>query len=495
MTILGYSGSPAILALANVVVPAGVDYTGVTDSTAPIQAAINTAAAASGGVVVLGPGTVKIGTAGTGLLISNSNVALIGAGSSYISNSGTPSSAATTLKWGGTSSLTAVMVACTSPQGATLSAIQGLQVAGMTLDCNGLCGYGVALTSVKKSNFSQLYVKNPITAAYLLTTWLNANLVDTDTQHCIFQQCVWRCLDSVAAKKAHGFWCTNANTASASNGNTSFNTFLECLGQTDGTTAATSGIGIKIDAGDNNSFINCICYRANGSTAPSVQLNGYNSSSDGNVFYHFSDTTAANAINILGNATLGSGFNPTQNCFLFSDSNNGVNYPTLDTGCRVYWTNTNGVSQKAIHNSVIIGAVANETAALGEVANVTTESMRVRNGAQNHMVFTDGTHVWGMNIDSSANLRLQSLTGGSGNVVGPNYIVDNVTAIPAGGTAGLGYMMSSTANFGIFFGSGVPTLSAAQGSLYLCSNGSSSTTRLYINTNGSTTWTAVNTVA
>lgn len=63
------------------------------------------------------------------------------------------------------------------------------------------------------------------------------------------------------------------------------------------------------------------------------------------------------------------------------------------------------------------------------------------------------------------------------------------TAIPAGGTAGLGYLFSSTANFGIFFGSGLPTLSAARGSLYVRSDGSSGSTRLYVNTDGGTTWT------
>lgn len=69
------------------------------------------------------------------------------------------------------------------------------------------------------------------------------------------------------------------------------------------------------------------------------------------------------------------------------------------------------------------------------------------------------------------------------------------TAIPAGGFAGSGYKLSSTSNFGIFFGSSTPTLAAAQGSLYLRSDGSSTTTRMYVNTNGSTTWTAVSTVA
>jgi hypothetical protein len=69
------------------------------------------------------------------------------------------------------------------------------------------------------------------------------------------------------------------------------------------------------------------------------------------------------------------------------------------------------------------------------------------------------------------------------------------TAVPAGGTAGAGLKFSSTSNLGVFFGSGAPTLSAAKGSLYLCTNGSSTSTRMYVNTDGGTTWTAVTTAA
>lgn len=63
------------------------------------------------------------------------------------------------------------------------------------------------------------------------------------------------------------------------------------------------------------------------------------------------------------------------------------------------------------------------------------------------------------------------------------------TAIPAAGAANTAILLSSTANFGIYFGSGVPTVSAAQGSIYLRSDGSSTSTRLYVNTNGTTGWT------
>lgn len=110
------------------------------------------------------------------------------------------------------------------------------------------------------------------------------------------------------------------------------------------------------------------------------------------------------------------------------------------------------------------------------------------------------------NISLTGNVIAGNLTTGLqvvavGNVTGGNIRTDgqvlalNATAIPAGGLAGKGYVFSSTANFGIFFGSGVPTLAAAKGSLYLRSDGSTTNDRMYVNTDGSTTWTAVITAA
>lgn len=90
--------------------------------------------------------------------------------------------------------------------------------------------------------------------------------------------------------------------------------------------------------------------------------------------------------------------------------------------------------------------------------------------------------------------NIGAATGVSTSLTGGDTLY-NGTAVPAGGTTGAGLKMSSVSNLGVFFGSGLPTLSAAQGSLYLRTDGSSVSTRLYINTNGSTTWTNVTTVA
>lgn len=83
--------------------------------------------------------------------------------------------------------------------------------------------------------------------------------------------------------------------------------------------------------------------------------------------------------------------------------------------------------------------------------------------------------------DDSADASIAALAGNfSGSVsAGIN------TAITAGGS-GVGLYLSSTSGFGVIGGSGAPTLSAAQGSLYLRSDGAP-----YYNNNGTTGWTSM----
>jgi hypothetical protein len=68
------------------------------------------------------------------------------------------------------------------------------------------------------------------------------------------------------------------------------------------------------------------------------------------------------------------------------------------------------------------------------------------------------------------------------------------TATTAGGYANPGFYMGN-AFMGVFWGSGAPSVSAAKGSLYLRSDGSTTNNRMYVNTDGGTTWTAVTTAA
>ena len=71
----------------------------------------------------------------------------------------------------------------------------------------------------------------------------------------------------------------------------------------------------------------------------------------------------------------------------------------------------------------------------------------------------------------------------------------NNAATVAGGNPTPSFQQGVAAAPNYYYGSGAPTITAPQGSLYLRTDGSSTSTRLYVNTNGTTGWTAVTTVA
>lgn len=123
-------------------------------------------------------------------------------------------------------------------------------------------------------------------------------------------------------------------------------------------------------------------------------------------------------------------------------------------------------------------------------------------GAGGSMVFVLGSTAGTFSVNDHVSNTVFNVSEGTPGTastttayIAGNLQLCNITAIPAGGTAGKGLLMSSTSNFGTFFGSGAPTLAAAKGSQYLRSDGSSTSTRMYINTDGSTTWTNVVTAA
>ena len=94
---------------------------------------------------------------------------------------------------------------------------------------------------------------------------------------------------------------------------------------------------------------------------------------------------------------------------------------------------------------------------------------------------------------TSQNGFVGSMTGTTAAVTGTVTALSG-SALTAGGAAAF-VGTNTAASMGIYFGSGAPTVAAAKGSLYLRSDGSGTSDRAYINTNGSTTWTALTTVA
>jgi hypothetical protein len=74
-----------------------------------------------------------------------------------------------------------------------------------------------------------------------------------------------------------------------------------------------------------------------------------------------------------------------------------------------------------------------------------------------------------------------------------NITADSASALVAGGASAF-IATNTAAGMGMYIGSGAPTVAAAKGSIYLRSDGSSASTRLYVS-DGGTTWIAVTTAS
>ena len=103
------------------------------------------------------------------------------------------------------------------------------------------------------------------------------------------------------------------------------------------------------------------------------------------------------------------------------------------------------------------------------------------------------TNAYGIYIPAqsgAATLNIGFYNAGTTSLVGATTVAAT-TATPAAGSTTARLLFGTTAGFGIYYGSGAPTVSAAQGSLYLRSDGDGVANRAYINSNGSTTWTSI----
>jgi hypothetical protein len=165
------------------------------------------------------------------------------------------------------------------------------------------------------------------------------------------------------------------------------------------------------------------------------------------------------------------------------------------TGRVINTDNTNGASHARWH-SVVGGASGGDAQSTWEINGVQAWSAGVDNSDSDAWVLSATASLGTSNVlraTAVGNVTVYAPSGGTALAVDGEVKAASGTATPAGGTAGKGLTFGTTTNLGVFFGSGAPTLSAAQGSIYLRTDGSSTSTRLYINTNGTTGWTNVTT--
>lgn len=153
-------------------------------------------------------------------------------------------------------------------------------------------------------------------------------------------------------------------------------------------------------------------------------------------------------------------------------------------------------------NTLTIGSARAGTGTNRNVRIVSTQDVSIASGsgdkwnfstAGNLLASTDNTY----DIGASGATRPRNLYIAGTSTLGGVVNVAAGTATPANGSTSARLLFGTTSDFGIYYGSGAPTVSAAQGSLYLRSDGTTTNDRAYINnSSGSgTTWTALTTAA
>ena len=186
---------------------------------------------------------------------------------------------------------------------------------------------------------------------------------------------------------------------------------------------------------------------------------------------------------------------------------------TLTGGAASTWSTSSGaltVDSAAALNLGTTGATG-VNIGHGSVSNVITgggNALAVgANGSTNPVLKVDasaGSVATGLAVTGAAaasGVALQAISSGANesltiNAKGTGTLtLQSAVAVPAGGSAACGILASATADLGLYFGSGAPTLSAAKGSLYMRTDGSSASTRAYVNTDGATTWTNLTSAA
>jgi len=169
----------------------------------------------------------------------------------------------------------------------------------------------------------------------------------------------------------------------------------------------------------------------------------------------------------------------------------------------------NTYTSASVYERLSIGFTTNSASILVNQLGSTDRSLIIGTPGTGSLFFnTNNVNSWQINSSGhllavadntydigSAGVRPRNLFLSGGFDAGGAGTFNSIVAMPAGGASTSRLAFSSTTNFGIYWGSGAPSVSAPKGSLYLRTDGTTTNNRAYINTDGATTWTAITTVA
>lgn len=167
----------------------------------------------------------------------------------------------------------------------------------------------------------------------------------------------------------------------------------------------------------------------------------------------------------------------------------GSDAPNLSSA-QMFISNT-GTAAFAVRdatNDIEFGMFTNHTPDIVALGSRTNHPVWIQtNGANTHAFHVSGGFSVGSTTDPGSN----SLSVAGAATVSGVATLASGTATPAGGSTSARLLLGTTAGFGIYYGSGAPTVSAASGSIYIRTDNAGANLRIYSNTTGSTTWAAV----
>lgn len=200
----------------------------------------------------------------------------------------------------------------------------------------------------------------------------------------------------------------------------------------------------------------------------------------------------------LGGNLLVSGTATFDNAFSVVSGNNGV---SINSG-----TGSLGISTDASATTVSIASgSAVKTLTVGSSNGASASTFQSGSGGLSitsnggNLGLNSGVGTLGISIDVHATALSIGTGAAAKTIVAGNTTSGTTIALntPSGTNVVInqGIALGTSSGPTITAGSGAPSFSAAQGSLYLRTDGSSSSTRAYINSNGSTGWIAVTTAS
>ncbi len=372
----------------------GALFDGSHDDAPAIQAALNAAAAAGGGVVHLPDtqgGPVLIGS---GLAISASSVRLEGPTPGGVSdNFGDNVPGGLRLVWAGAAGGTMIQVAPTADpvKGQPLT---GCGVTGIVLDCRSTAATGLAVLSTRRGQF-EIGVINSTGPGVLCDT---VNLGEyNDVQDCVFDLAVSNVATSGACVVLDG-----TSRGGAWVGNTNINRFRRMR------LTYNAGDGLVINNAASNYFEAVAAQHRPGYAAGSqlgsgrgIVLNGPTSGGVG------ASSNCFEYVNCDIHALAGS----TNNQVRWLDVSNGAPAPSIDPAAMLYVSTSQLVSSDAAEVSLTVA----DSAGLAETARAArgAEALRVQAavGDNARLVSADGTVEWGFQVAPGGNLQVQPRKG------------------------------------------------------------------------------------